>query len=192
MITRTLTLTASLGLVAALVGCGEKEDTDTDSGWGDADTDADSDSDTDADSDTDSDADADTALFGYAGEATVSPNSDYSGVEIFYADINGTVVCAYQWAANDTATLSCDECDWAFTVEMTPDEYLTNDHDGCSPEADLATTASYDYGYGTYEYGGNSYDVLKYQYGGTWYDVALATFDGSAFEYDWALGYGAL
>jgi hypothetical protein len=187
-------LTASLGLVAALVGCGEKDVVDTDSGWGDADTDADSDSDTDADSDTDSDADADTALFGYAGEATVSPGSDYAGVEIFYAynAALGGELCAYQWAANDTATLSCDDCDWAFTVEMTPDTYTTNNHAGCAPEADLATTASYDYGYGVYEYGGSEYSVLKYQYGGTWYDVALATFDGSTFTYDWALGAGYL
>ena len=44
--------------------------------------------------------------------------------------------------------------------------------------------ASYGYGFGQYEYGGNTYDVLKYEYGGTWYDVALAEFEGGNFVYD--------
>ena len=190
MMTRTLAVSATLAF--ALVACGDKDAVDTDSGWSDADTDADSDSDTDADSDTDSDADADTASFGYMGEATVSPGSDYTGYESFYAAREGAPVCLYTWDANDTSSLTCDDCDWAFTVEMTPKEYEVNDHPGCAAEADLAATASYDYGYGTYEYGGNEYNVLKYQYGGTWYDVALATFDGSTFAYDWNPGLGYL
>ena len=190
MMTRTLAVTATLAF--ALVACGDKDGTDTDSGWADADTDADSDSDTDADSDTDSDADADTATFGYVGEATVSPGSDYTGYEAFYAAREGAPVCLYTWDANDTAVLDCADCTWAFTVEMTPGSYDVNDHPGCSDEADLAQTASYDYGHGLYAYGGNDYDVLKYQYGGTWYDVAFASWDGSTFQYDWNFGTGYL
>ena len=198
MTRRILSLAAlSLGVVASVASTDGGKDCDTatedcDTGTeADADPDADADSDTDADSDADSDADTDiTVMYGWKGEADVSPSTSYSGWEQFYiTDVStGENYCVHEWDFDNTAVLTdCADCDWAFEVTGTNGAIAEGD---CAQSgAPESTAGPYNYGYGQIDYNGNAYDVLFYGAGGSWGYVALASFDGSTFVYDWLYGY---
>jgi len=162
-------------------------DTDAD---GDTDSDGDADGDTDPDGDTDGDTDPEPAVVsvGYGGVATVSPGSSWEGYEDYYItdDETGADYCRARWtAASTTVATGCADCDWAFAVDLTSPEVVTE----CDRLAGGLSDFQVNYGSGSFEYPGTSYDMLWYGGAdGAWSYVALATFDGSNFTYDWSCG----
>ncbi|MCB9779686.1 MAG: hypothetical protein H6742_14065 [Alphaproteobacteria bacterium] len=194
-------MTRPLGLLAAaalLVGCGDKDDDDsgaaaTDSGTSDTDSSA-TDTDTDADTDTDGTVER-LGVVEHEGSAVVA-DGDYSGTEtvsFIGDDGDGDVLCSYQLTLVDSAPRSdCDNCEWAFDLEITAASVVAETGPGCSETVGMnadgiaglvGTTISYGYDPEFFSHAAVIMGFLD----GEWKQLDYALFDEETdtFTYDW-------
>lgn len=137
-----------------------------------------------------------TGQVGVTGTATADA-AGYAGTEDWYfiADSgDGEDVCRIRYTLTGvTARTDCDDCSWAWTLEVSDAEVVTDAGCAESVGVDATTVGSLDgtttgYGYIASYYG--HADVLAVDEDGQWVVETFAAWDEgtSAFSYDWNQG----
>lgn len=189
----------AVGLLASCDG-DKTDDTAGEDTDADADADTDTDSDADADSDTDSDADTDTGEIEGSEHKDGSATTDglsYSGHEDWYilAPDDKARACHVSYELASTVVRDdCDICLWAFDLEVSKAQVVTEDDGACAAIGLSGSDASsldgsiVSYGF-VDDYYGHA-DVIAVLIGNKWTVVNFAAYDAkkSAFSYEWEIG----